>query len=101
MTGPSPLIASLLSLAAAVEARVRPAGWVRVRDEYDPDAVRWMEPGSAREVYVDEIPGEPTGRVVTATNGREWITIRAVGDTDPARVIATLDVWGVLPGGER
>ena len=31
----------------------------------------------------------------------EWVTSRCVGDTDPARVIATLDLWHVLPGGER
>ena len=93
-----PLIASLMSLADAVDARVRPAGWLYERDEA---GTRWVEPGGAREVPVDEIPGEPYGRCVTGTNGREVVNIRAVGDTNPDRVIRTLDDWHVLPGGER
>ena len=91
-----PLIASLMSLADAVDARVRPAGWTYQRIL---GGVRWVGP-DGRMVEVDEVPGDLHPRVVTATNGRDWLTLRVV-TADPARVICTLDDWHVLPGGER
>lgn len=93
----SPLAAALLlSISAAVRARVEQAGWIWHRDSATGSEL-WIEPATGRQVRIDEIPGQIGGRVVEGYNGHERILVRCTQDTAPELVLRTLTDWAVIP----
>lgn len=88
------------SIANAVDDRLSGSGWISTRTE---GRRQWTEPAPTggrqdiRQVAVDEIPGDPGGRVVEGYNGFERLVIRCTPDTSITLLLRTLDDWQVLP----
>lgn len=104
-TYPAPtaeLAAPVHPLSVALSARLAGSGWMYGRDLHTGHEW-WIEPAltdgrrELRHVTVSEIPAVPRGRVVEASNASERVVLRCVADTDPTAVLATLDIWQVLP----
>ncbi|QOC89852.1 hypothetical protein [Micromonospora craniellae] len=102
VTTPRPTVPAPSSLMSAIRTRMAGAGWHHQRDAAM-GRETWTEPTlpagqrEPRSIVVDEVFAAAGGRVIEACNGHERLMLRCVGDTDPAMVLVTLDVWRMLP----